>query len=139
MVGLKMNFELDKKTSAACKHLWQSLLKDAQAGTWSCNAPEKVLATLYKQKQYHYAHFLNATGVNLKVGDVIQFTIPDNAFPALKEDIVFTLPGKKLTTAEAASPDFDGWKPLKVSVKDNSTTVTLPKELLKVYTLIRIK
>ena len=139
MVGLKVNFELDKATSTACKHLWKSILKDAQAGTWECNAPEKVPATLYKHGGYYYAHFLNATGVNLKVGDVIQFAIPDNAFPALKEDITFTLPGKKLTTAEAASPDFDGWKQLKVSVKDNSTTVTLPKELLKVYTLVRIK
>ncbi|MBE6366314.1 MAG: hypothetical protein E7052_00175 [Lentisphaerae bacterium] len=139
MVGRKLNFELDENTAAACRYLWESILKNAQAGTWQCQAPGKVLSTLYKQDDCYYAHFLNATGVNLKKDDVVTVNMPENAFPMIGKDIVFTLPDDSLTVAEAASPDFEGWKKLPLRKVAGGVEITLSKELLKVYAMVRIK
>ena len=139
MVQKKFDYVHDQNSAMACQYLWKNILDDAKAGTWQCSAPEKVLATLYRENGCYYAHFLNATGVNLKKGEEIKFTVPADAFPAPKENIVFTLPDTSVKAAEAASPDFDGWKKLELVKKDGKTIIVLPKELLKVYTLVRVK
>ena len=138
MTGLKVNFELDENVAMAYRHLLKDILKKAQAGTWQCNAPAKVFTTLYKQENCYYAHFLNATGVNLGKNDVVRNALPENAFPPLEEDIEFVIPDKNISRAQAASPDFEGWKELVVSKNDAGLQVKLPKELLKVYTLVRV-
>ena len=64
---------------------------------------------------------------------------PKVPYPALTEDVVFTVPGK-WREAVAVSPDFAGRKPLELrSAGEQGVTVTLPKELLKTYTIVRLK
>ena len=118
----------------------QSLLDQAQAGVWQCDAPGKVHTTLYsiKNSKLMYAHFLNATGSNLAHGEVITVGVPENGFPPLKKDITFTVKNIRIVSAEAASPDFEGWKTLKFANTADGATITLPGELLKVYTIVKI-
>lgn len=135
----KFDYEKDPATYRAFEYLLADIIKDANAGTWQCQAPEQVLATLYRDGKQLYAHFFNATGVKLKKDDVVPVYIPDGAFPHPKEDIVFTLPDASLSVAEAASPDFDGWKELVLEKDENGVKVILPKELLTVYTMVRVR
>ena len=80
------------------------------------------------------------TGCRPKEGDVLDWGVSGEAYPALEKDIVFTLPGCTGQKAVAVSPDFEGARSLAaVPNPDGSLTVTLPKELLKVYTLVRIR
>ena len=58
---------------------------------------------------------------------------PANAFS-------FTLKGvEKTAVAVADSPDFKGSRKLKSSWKNGDLTVTLPKELMKTYTIVKVK
>lgn len=113
----------------------------AGAEVWRVDVPEKVFTALWREKTGAWvAHFLNATGCDdLKVGETCTFDPPKTPFPALERDVVFTLPrGRKAT---AYSPDFAfGGRVLAVKPNaDGTATVTLPKELLKGYALVRVE
>ena len=133
------DFAPDPANLRALEHLLRALLKDAAAGTWECHAPRQVPATLYRVDRTYYAHFFNGTGMKLRKGDAVPVGVPADGFPTPETDIEFTLPHAGLSVAEAASSDFDGWKELKLEKRANGVKVTLPKELLKVYTLVRIR
>jgi hypothetical protein len=60
-------------------------------------------------------------------------------YPALQKDITFTLKGVKNGQVIAYSPDFAGGKVLKSTYSNGDLSVTLPKELLKTYTLIHVE
>ena len=83
-------------------------------------------------------HFLNATGSRYKVGETIPAVLKGNSFPQLEKDIVFTIPGD-FRKARAASPDFEGFKDLPCQRQSGQLQVTLPKELLKVYTIVHLE
>lgn len=138
----KMNFKHDQALEAAFRSLLQLAIDQADAGVWQCSAPDKVHTSLYKIKNSNllYAHFLNGSGSNFSYGDTIPVGVPEGGFPQLKEDITFELKDRVITRAEAASPDFEGWKELRVeAVKAiNGSRITLPKELLKVYTIVKL-
>jgi len=106
---------------------------------WRVEAPEKVHTALWREADGSVViHFLNVTGVKTRAGDVAEAKAPSPAFPPLERDIVFTVP--EGTVAVAVSPDFAGARELESEkASDGSLTVTLPKELLNVYTLIRIR
>jgi len=112
----------------------------AGAEVWRVDAPGKVFTTLWREADGTLvAHFLNATGCDdLKVGERCTFDSPKVPFPALEKDIVFTVPGGEAATAY--SPDFAfGGRPLATRRNaDGTLTVTLPKELLKGYALVKI-
>lgn len=110
------------------------------AGWWRMDAPDRVMTSVWREKSGALAiHFLNLTGVKHTVGQVLDSSAPDPAFPPLARDIVFTVPGAAACRAEAVSPDFTGARPLSSQANaDGSLTVTLPRDLLSVYTLIRI-
>ena len=107
---------------------------------WSVDAPERVYTTLWKEKDGSIVvHFLNATGVREHPGELLDNKAPDPAFPDLEKDVVFSIEAPAAKSVTAASPDFFGVRDLRFSRSDSGVlTVTLPKELLKVYALVRI-
>ena len=118
----------------------QAMREAAAAGrVWSVNAPGKVVTALWRNDKMIYVHFFNATGVTVKGGDKVDPLAPRVPYPALQEDITFTLNDVKNGKVTAYSPDFEGGKELKSSYENGKLTVTLPKELIKVYTLIHVQ
>lgn len=105
---------------------------------WKIRAPETVYTALWREADEAVAvHFLNLTGVKPKLGVKPAAEAPDPAFPPLDQDIEFVVPEGDV--AVAVSPDFNGQRTLpSVRCADGSLAVTLPKELLKAYTLVRI-
>ncbi len=85
-------------------------------------------------------HFVNAGGACLKPGDKITSVIPKTPFPPITADITFSFIGEKAKSAVATSPDFEGERILDVlDDNDGGTSIVLPKQLIKAYTLVRIK
>lgn len=110
------------------------------AEVWTVDAPDKVYTTLWREADGTLVvHFLNGTGCDLKPGEKVTAAAPKNPFPALEKDVAFTVRGG--TAATAYSPDFTfGGRELVVRRNaDGTLTVTLPKEFMKAYTLVRIK
>ena len=112
----------------------------APAKVWSVKAPRLVLSELYRDKDGLYAaHFLNTTGTeNVKLGEVVR-GIKGEVWPAIMEDVVFTMRDGNVKTAYAVSPDFAGRKELEIKHVGSQAEITLPKELLKAYTIVYIK
>ena len=106
---------------------------------WKIDAPDKVYTAMWKERNGNMViHFLNGIACVPPVGVLAPSEPPETPFPELAADIVFTLPFDA-SGANASSPDFDGVRSLSVRRNgDGSSTVTLPKELLKAYTLVRI-
>ncbi|MBR2357879.1 MAG: beta-galactosidase trimerization domain-containing protein [Lentisphaeria bacterium] len=118
------------------------VLKDvaSPAKIWDVKAPRLVHSELYYNKEGGYiAHFLNATGTELAKGELIGGNLCKTAWPALTSDISITLRDGTVKTAYAVSPDFEGRKTIAVKQVDGKAEITLPKELLKAYTVIYIK
>ncbi|MBQ7175931.1 MAG: hypothetical protein IJS08_00840 [Victivallales bacterium] len=85
-------------------------------------------------------HFLNATGENNKKGDVLDGLAPKPAFPALSENINFSIKYPKVKSVTAASPSFEGIRPLQYKAQNDGTIeVTLPADLVKQYVVVRIR
>lgn len=111
------------------------------AAWWRIEAPDRVMTSVWREKSGALAiHLLNLTGVRNKVGEVLDSSAPDPAFPPMDADIVLTVPFRDIGPAAAVSPDFDGERNLETRpAPDGGMTVVLPKELFKTYTLIRLK
>ena len=109
--------------------------------SWSISAPDTVFTSIWREADGTTAvHFVNAGGACLKPGDKITSVIPQTPFPPITTDITFSFIGEKVKSAVATSPDFDGERILDVlDDNDGGTMVVLPKQLLKIYTLVRIK
>ena len=106
---------------------------------WSGNMPKKVFTAIWREGDELLIHFLNGTGSVHKQDEIMTLKPPKIPYPALAEDVVFTVPGK-WREAVAVSPDFAGRKPLALrAAGEQGVTVTLPKELLKAYTIVRLK
>lgn len=108
---------------------------------WRVSAPDKVYASVWREKDGAVAiHFLNATGVDNKFGEIVTDRAPVPAFPALKDDIVFEIPASGAIKATAASPDFAGIRELGTeALSGGMVRVTIPKELLGAYLFVRVK
>lgn len=105
------------------------------------DVPEKVLCTVYRQQQNGrtatIVHLLNATGTDLKPGQIVPKIAPTPAFPELKNDIKFKVKLPGFQEAYAASPEFAGHQPVIVKqLTDNWYEVTVPRRLLKCYSTI---
>ena len=135
--GKKWNFELDEGLAELARACYLRVIGEARY--WRTNAPAKVYTTLYRQGDAIAVHFLNGTGANYKKDDVMTFDNPEPPWPALPEDITFTLPCAKAARVYAVSPDFSGQKPLRFALSEGKLSVTLPKELLKAYTIVWIR
>lgn len=110
------------------------------AAVWEVKAPRLVHSELYRNPSGGYiAHFLNASGTELAKGEKIIGGLHKEPWPALSEDITFTLRDGKGKSAYAVSPDFAGRKPLTVRSTGEKAEIILPKELLKAYTIVYIE
>jgi len=106
---------------------------------WSGNMPKKVFTAIWREGDELLIHFLNGTGSHHRPDEILKPDAPKPAYPALTQDVVFTVPGQ-WREAVAVSPDFAGRKPLELRPAGaKSVTVVLPKELLKTYTIVRLK
>lgn len=104
------------------------------------NTPENVVTGIFKDGEEVIVHFLNASGANVKKGDMVPAVIPEDGFPQLAEDIMFSVKKEDVTEVYAASPDFEGNVPLSfVNGEDGTCMITLPADKLQVYTLVHIK
>ena len=110
-------------------------------GAWRIDAPDKVFTAVWRESPDVYAvHFLNATGVRMKKGDKV-ITRPLNpAFPPIAEAMTIHAPLAGSWTVEVTSPDFQGVKAFSMSRdSDSDLVVTLPPEVVSVYSLVRIR
>ena len=132
------SFDRNVPLEAFVKKELASVLGDA--AYWQVDAPEQVYTTIWRENNGNLVvHFLNATGCTIKFKEKMGFKAPNPAYPPLAKPIVFTLP-VKVTSAVAVSPDFSGEVALEFQANpDGSTTFTLPPNLLKGYTLVRVK
>ncbi|MBR2358165.1 MAG: beta-galactosidase trimerization domain-containing protein [Lentisphaeria bacterium] len=136
MVGKKFDFKADKNAEFFQKSILEKLL--GKYRTWyPTDIPEGILTASYWQNDKFVLHFLNAQNAQGELGKEIKFSIGENPFPEVP-DMSFRVPFK-VRKAYAVSPDFAGIKELKFMNKGVSTIVTLPGELLKVYTLVYLE
>ena len=134
----KYTFKLDKALQAYCQKLLKKEFANADANL-QITAPELVYSTWYRTSDAEIIHLLNASGGVVPYGTLLNSKTHGVAYPALTQDITVTLPLQSVKEVYAASPDFAGRKALQFNHTDGKLTVTLPKELLKAYTLIWIK
>jgi len=137
-INQKCQFKNDPVLDRFCKELLRSEFAGADAGLRT-DAPESVYLTWYRGDDGDILHFLNASGGNPACGQVIPAKSPKVPFPALARDITVSLPAMAVKEAYAVSPDFPGRKALTVKQENGKLTLTLPKELLKAYTIVRLK
>ena len=136
-VGSKIKFKPVKDL----EELHMAVLKkcDLVPNVWNPGElPAAVLTSVYRDGKTLMVHFLNATGSNYKVGETVPAVLKGNIFPQLEKDIVFTIPGD-FKKARAASPDFAGFKDLHCKQQNGTLQITLPAELLKVYTVVHVE
>ena len=136
-VGAKVKFQPLKDL----EELHMAVLKkcDLVPNVWNPgDLPVGVLTSVYRDGKKIMVHFLNATGSKYKPGETIPAVLKGDIFPQLEKDIVFTVPGD-FKQARAASPDFAGFKALQCKRLNGELQVTLPKELLKVYTVVHLE
>lgn len=129
-------FAYDAPSASTLKSLLNELIGN-DASLLKTNAPEKIFLTLYEDGDTTYLHLLNGLGTG---NPKLIKAMPKDCFLPLDADITFTIVRPNLREITAVSPDFEGRKPLVFQKNsDGSCTVTLPKELLKIYTLVIMK
>ncbi len=102
--------------------------------------PEKVLLAAYRVPEGYAVHLLNATGVNVKPGDIIPGEKEGEAFPKLNEDIVFDLRVPSLSQARVVSPDYEGQRTATVTVQqDGAYRITVPADALNAYAVVYLQ
>ena len=129
-------------TDAARNALQSKIRKVVGEGAWKISADEKVYVTPWREADgARVLHVLNCTGApDPKEGDAAPKQIPEGMLYHPAGDVVVTMPAEGATTAVATSPDFDGERNLACSVgADGTLTFTLPHDLLKFYSVIRVK
>lgn len=138
----KWEFVMDKDVNEFFHKTIRDIMLENKALSFEAPAiPEKVIASVYRQtvdgKTTATAHLLNATGVNMQPGQIIPGLPAPPAWPELKEDAVFEISLPKLAKAQVASPEWQGFKPVKSeSLGNNRFRITVPKELIKSYAIV---
>ena len=136
--GWKWQFNPNRPRELQFRQMLVDVLGPARA-LKDVRIPEKVYTSAWREADGTLAlHFLNGTGANLKVGAVIPDRSPEPAFPPLAEDLVFEVRTKAKCRVVAGSPDFDGDRPLTTEMRDGWMRITLPKELMRAYTVVKV-
>ncbi len=136
--GTKITFERKPNCEALGNYLIDVALNGLNA--WEPgNTPEAVLTSVFDVNGSKVIHFLNCTGSNLKVGDVVPGDPAEPMFPQVAEDIVFSVARDSVKQVYAVSPDYEGRIPLAYKKDAGKVTVTLPKTALKTYTLVYVE
>ena len=135
--GDKYNFDYDANYAAAFRTLLKKEFANADCN-FSVEAPENIYTAFFREGDRQVVHLLNAAGRTVKFGEIMKRGAPKEPFPLLAQDINISLERSKVSKIYAVSPDYPGRRELKFTHKDNICSFTLPKELLKAYTLIFI-
>ena len=138
--GQTFSFNPDREKLSDFRRTMRRLLTDATV--WRTqHLPEKVYSTIWRERDGALVvHFLNSTATDIRSGDQMPRQTPSPAWPAIEEDVRFALPAPADARACAVSPDFEGERPLETRDAGNGLlAVSLPKELLKAYTIVRIR
>ncbi len=133
----KWTFDPDPKREAAFRREISGWI--ASSWDWHITASDKVFTSVWRERRGTYVvHLLNGTGVRMNPGDPVVDQAPNPAFPALDKDVLIEAPATVGDVAEAMSPDFAGRIVLSSSRVGDKVVFVLPRERLKVYTLVRI-
>ncbi len=106
------------------------------------SVPERVFLSVHSQAGENgeeiLIHLLNLTGSGrLKPGQTVSKSTPKNAFPALKEDLVFDLRLGEIAAARILSPDYGGARPVALEARaGGATRVTVEAGDLKAYAIV---
>lgn len=136
-VGNPYDFAIDPWLDKTLRGILAKIMDKALF--WEVDAPDLVLTTIYQQDNELLCHFLNATIGPIAKNEITTYGVPEPAFPPMEKDITFTVPVSSPSRVYAVSPDFYGEKDLEFSTANGKTTVILPKELLYVYTIVKIR
>jgi len=102
--------------------------------------PEKVFISVYRQrvnaKEQVLVHLLNATGSNMKPGQMVTRTTPKDPWPALEKDLEFEITLPDFERAYVVSPDFDGRRPVKVEREGSRCRVTVNRDDLRWFSTV---
>ena len=139
-VGDKFNFERNE----TMHRLLVELVRRAYGGKLSFEAaasmPDKVFVTVYRQRangrEQVLVHLLNATGSDIRAGETVPKTTPENAWPVLKEDLEFEIELAGFADARVVSPDFQGPRPVRVTSAGNRHRVVVNKGDLKWFSTV---
>ena len=137
-VGKKFDFELDPWLDKVFRGVLSKIV--GNANIWKVDAPDLVLTSIYQQDNSLYCHFFNATIGPIAKGEIMPYGVPEPAFPPMQKDITFEIKSAKPVKVVAVSPDFPDEKALQYTYNEANgmLKVTLNKELLKAYTIVRI-
>ena len=137
--GQSWKFDPDPRDQRILRAAFSKLI--GAAAWWTVSAPDRVITSVWREKDGTLAvHVLNELGPDLKPGEVMTNDPPATPFPALDADIVFTLPATDVKRVTVASPELDGETELSFAANgDGTVTVTLRKDLVKAYALVRIR
>jgi len=106
--------------------------------------PEKVIAAVCRQtvdgNSALLVHLLNATGAGMAKGEMIAYKREwpkQGAFPAIGQDIVFSIHAPGVTAGYIASPDYQERRPVSVAQRsDGRVRVTVKEADLKAYSIV---
>ena len=101
--------------------------------------PERVLVTAYRVPGGYAVHFLNATGVQLKPGDIIPRAKTGDVFPAMPHELVFDLRVPQFTAGRVVSPDYAGERPVRIETHDGAYRITVASDALHAYAIVYLK
>ena len=112
------------------------------------SVPEKVMMSVCREQTESgpelLIHLLNATGTGVAKGQAmprhVDWTKRGAAFPALKEDLVFDLRCAGVRTAQIASPDYEGTRPVEATPRDADTVwITVRAADFLAYAIVRVR
>jgi len=101
--------------------------------------PQKVLTSVYNElrdgKKLTLVHFLNATGVKVKNGDVLP--LPNSKWEEIKNDMSFEISLPSISESYYATPDSPGHKPVRVEkISEGRYKVVVPKGTVDKYGIV---
>lgn len=105
--------------------------------------PAKVMMSVFTEQRDGQSrmrvHLLNATGVpDVQAGETLTVAMPSDPWPALKEDLSFTVSLPGYLDGRVVSPEFQGSRPIRVTSDGMRRTVTVAKEDLHWYSTVEL-
>ena len=136
--GDRYDFVLDPLQNAMVQDLLKDLIGDK--ASFKVDAPEKVYTSFYREGDTALIHFLNHTGFRFKLGDKMPWDVAKDAFPPPSKPITAKVrTDRKISEVYAVSPDFEGRKKIPFTQQDRVVKFALPPDLLKVYTIVKLR
>jgi hypothetical protein len=147
-VNTQINFQKNKEIADLYLKIINQYIIKNNFNFRPINIPEKVIVNTFQQttdqNKSILIHLLNATGTELKKGEIIRgkrnWGKNERPFPPIKEDIVFDIKQKNIKEAIIVSPDYKNEYPAIISPhKKVYSRIVVNKEYLKAYSIVYLK